>query len=82
MSGVNSIAVCLEKGARRLSEAGIPDARREARLILAHALDIEPVTVMGYPERPVDDSGRYDDLIARRAAREPVPRSRTARPHR
>ena len=67
-----SIAECLEAGARRLADAGIPDARREARLILAHALGVEPVTILGYPERPVEDAGRFDGLIARRAAREPL----------
>jgi release factor glutamine methyltransferase len=72
VSGAGSIGACLEEGARRLAAAGIPDARREARLILAHALGIKPVTVLGYPERPVDDASRYADLIARRAAREPL----------
>ncbi len=72
MSGAVSIAVCLEAGARRLADAGIPDARREARLILAHALGVEPVTILGYPEQPVEDAGRFDGLIARRAAREPL----------
>lgn len=72
MSEVDSIASCLADGACRLSEAGVPDARREARLILAHALGIEPVTILGYPERPVDDVGPYQSLIARRAAREPL----------
>jgi release factor glutamine methyltransferase len=72
LTGAGSIGACLEKGARHLAEAGIPDARREARLILAHALGIEPVTVLGYPERPVDDAGRYENMIARRAAREPL----------
>lgn len=72
MTGTSSIGACLEKGARRLAEAGIPDARREARLILAHALGIEPVTVLGYPERAVDDASHYEELIARRATREPL----------
>jgi release factor glutamine methyltransferase len=57
---------------RRLSEAGIEDGRREARLILAHVLGVEPVTIMGYPERIVEDAAGYDTLIARRAAREPL----------
>lgn len=72
MSGVGSIGACLEEGARCLAAAGIPDARRDARLILAHALGIEPVTILGYPERPVEDASRYEGLIARRAAREPL----------
>lgn len=72
MSGTNSIAGCLAEGARRLAEAGIPNARREARLILAHALGVEPVTILGYPERPVENSSGFDGLIARRAAHEPL----------
>ncbi|MDH5559146.1 MAG: methyltransferase domain-containing protein, partial [Alphaproteobacteria bacterium] len=72
MSGRESIATCLESGARRLDAAGIPDARREARLILAHALGVEPVVILGYPERPVEDAGHYQGLIERRAAREPL----------
>ena len=72
MSGRESIATCLETGARRLDAAGIPDARREARLILAHALGVEPVVILGYPERPVEDAGHYQGLIERRAAREPL----------
>lgn len=72
MSEAHSIAACLEEGARRLAVAGIPGARSEARLILAHALGVEPATILGYPERAVEDVGRYQGLIARRAAREPL----------
>lgn len=72
MSIPASIADHLEVGSRRLGEAGIEDARREARLILAHALGVEPVTILGYPERIVEDAAGYEALIARRAAREPL----------
>lgn len=72
MSGTRSIGTCLDAGSCRLAAAGIPDARREARLILAHALGVEPVTILGYPERAVEDAGRYESLIARRAAHEPL----------
>jgi release factor glutamine methyltransferase len=72
LSGAGSIGACLEKGATRLTDAGIPDARREARLILAYALGIEPAMILGYPERPVEDASRFEDLIARRARREPL----------
>lgn len=72
MSETASIAACLEDGARRLAAAGIPGARREARLILAHALGVEPATILGYPERPVVDAHCYDGLIARRAGRQPL----------
>ena len=72
MSGAATIGACLEEGARRLAKAGIPDARREARLILAHALGVGVTTILGYPERAVEDAGRFDSLITRRAAREPL----------
>ncbi len=67
-----TIGDCVADGARRLAAAGIEDARREARLILALALGIEPVSVTGYPERPVPDPGPFEALIARRARREPL----------
>lgn len=72
MRNPGSIAEHLKAGTDRLAEAGIEDPRHEARLILAHAIGVEPVTIMGYPERIVEDSGPYDTLIARRAAREPL----------
>ncbi len=74
MNGPASIGECLAAAARRLTEAGIPDARRESRSILAHALGIEPVAVLGYPERSVGDTSRFEELIERRAAREPLSR--------
>ncbi|UCH76114.1 MAG: peptide chain release factor N(5)-glutamine methyltransferase [Rhodospirillales bacterium] len=67
-----TIGECVAAGARQLSAAGIVDARREARLILAHALGVEPVAVSGYPERPVPDPEAFERLIARRARREPL----------
>lgn len=72
MTSPATIASCVEEGVRLLAEAGIRDPRREARLILAHALGVEPVTVMGYPERAVVDTDAYRRLLARRAAREPL----------
>lgn len=72
MTGPVTIAECVADGAQRLADAGVPEPRREARLILAHALGIEPVVVTGYPERRVPDAARYEELIARRAAREPL----------
>lgn len=60
------------EGAQRLAAAGVPEPRREARLLLAYALGIEPVAVTGYPERPVADGGAYEQLVARRANREPL----------
>lgn len=72
MTAPGTIGACVEDGARRLAAAGIEDARREARLILAHAIEADVARVIGYPEQPVPDPARYDALIARRAAREPL----------
>lgn len=74
MSGLLTIGSCLEEGASLLAEAGIESARPEARLILARALGVELVTVMGYPEYPVDveDAAVFHALIRRRSAREPL----------
>lgn len=62
--------------ASRLAAAGIAEARREARLLVALALGVEPGAVLGYPERPLDATAqaRLAALAARRAAREPYSR--------
>jgi len=60
----------------RLAAAGIAESRREARLILALALGVEPTLVLGYPERPLDPpaAARFASLIRRRESREPFSR--------
>jgi release factor glutamine methyltransferase len=62
--------------ARRVAAAGIAESRREARLLVALALGVEPATVLGYPERSLDRASqmRLDGLAARRAAGEPYSR--------
>jgi release factor glutamine methyltransferase len=62
--------------AKRLAAAGIAESRREARLLVALALGVEPGVVLGYPERPIDAAAqaRLAALTARRAAREPYAR--------
>jgi release factor glutamine methyltransferase len=71
-----TIASALEDATGHLSAAGIEDARREARLLLGHALGVGPETVIGYPERGLDGSAqaRFAALVARRAARMPTDR--------
>jgi release factor glutamine methyltransferase len=58
--------------------AGLPDARREARLLTALALGVEPVAVLAYPERPLDPAirSRLEALTERRRAGEPLSRLR------
>jgi release factor glutamine methyltransferase len=67
--------------ARRLAAAGIADPRREARLVAALAIGVDPAIVLGYPERLIDDDARIrlDALAARRAAHEPLSRLRGSR---
>lgn len=71
-----TIGDALKLGAARLASAGIAEPRREARLILALALRLEPAIILGYPERIVeaDEIGRFLPLLERRAAREPFSR--------
>ncbi|WP_313135855.1 peptide chain release factor N(5)-glutamine methyltransferase [Paracoccus jeotgali] len=58
----------------RLTQAGVADAPRDARLLIAHALDL-PVTRLGIdaPARLTPaQQVRLAELIARRAARQPI----------
>lgn len=58
----------------RLADAGVDSARLDARLLVAHVLGIPPHRVVTHGEAPVDDDalGRLQDLVGRRAAREPM----------
>src|SRR5690348_4516947 len=62
--------------APRLAAAGIADGRREAQLLLALALDVEPRALLGATTRPVDEPARarLAALVERRVAREPFAR--------
>ena len=66
----------LERGAAALRMAGVEQARRDARLLLAAAGETSVEQVFGYPERPLDPVARqrFDGFLQRRAAREPVSR--------
>ncbi|TDQ78761.1 release factor glutamine methyltransferase [Dongia mobilis] len=68
------IADLLSEGMKVLGAAGIEAPGREARLLLAIAAKVPPAVMIGFPERPVDDSGvaGYRELVRRRADREPV----------
>jgi release factor glutamine methyltransferase len=60
----------LETGAARLAAAGITDARREARLLVAHAMGVPPGML---PDRDAAiDGATYEGFLARRAGREPL----------
>jgi release factor glutamine methyltransferase len=65
-----TVAAALRRGAALLAEAGIDEAAREARLLLAHALGDSPHSLLD-GARLVTATG-YEELLARRVAREPM----------
>ena len=71
-----TVKTALADAAARLSAAGISDARREARLLVATALDWDAGRVLGFSEveMTAEASQRLEALLARRSAREPVSR--------
>lgn len=64
----------VDEAARRLESAGVPGARRDARLVVGHALSLGPETVLGRPERMVSaaEAAAVLSLVARRAERRPM----------
>jgi len=76
-----TIGAAIAKAAAHLAENGIAEPRREARLILALALDADPGALLAWPERGLDAAAqtRFDALVRRRAAREPFSRLRGKR---
>ncbi len=67
-------AALLRVGAERLRLAGIDSARLDSRLLLAHALGLAPEALLAATgeEVPGDAAARFEALIARRCAQEPV----------
>jgi release factor glutamine methyltransferase len=70
VSGIRELS--LRRGAERLAAAGIDSARLDARVLLAHAMDLSPGEAAFAREPSLEEIGRYDMLLGRRAAREPV----------
>lgn len=64
----------LHAAAARLAAAGVEDSRDEARRLLQHALDLTSAQMItGLSEAMTDqDAARFDAVLARRAAREPL----------
>ena len=71
-----TVARTLTAAAVRLKEAGVEDPRRDARLLIAAAIEAGPERLIAEPERVLEDgeAARIEASIARRAAREPVSR--------
>jgi release factor glutamine methyltransferase len=58
--------------AARLREAGVASPERDAELLLAHVLDVGLGRLLLVDDLDADQRERYDALVARRAAREPL----------
>jgi len=71
-----TIAQTLTAAAARLAAAGIADPRRDARLLIAAAIEAGPEHLIAHPDRVLDgaETSQAEALIARRAVREPVSR--------
>jgi release factor glutamine methyltransferase len=71
-----SLALARRSLADRFAQAGIESAEADARLLIAHALDVERATVMTHGERLLSDQemAAIDALAVRRLRREPVAR--------
>lgn len=68
----------MREAAARLAAAGIENAPRDARLLVAHALGIEPVEVILRETDSIDVLGLtvFEEAVQRRLAGEPVSRIR------
>jgi len=64
----------LARASQQLAVAGIPDAGRDARRLLAHAMKVPPdrLTLMLAEPLSTGTLAEYETLVRRRAAREPV----------
>jgi release factor glutamine methyltransferase len=71
-----TVSGALGRYGARLADAGVPQARLDARLLVQFALGISHEELLASPGRRLTESelGRIDRLIDRRAAREPVSR--------
>lgn len=68
----------MREAAQRMAGAGVENAPREARLLLAYALDVEPVDVIVRETDNVEPVAlnSFEQAVARRLAGEPVSRIR------
>lgn len=69
-----SIAVTLRAATQQLTEAEVPGAARDARVLLAHVLGVAPtrLSLMGPDLLGSQELEQFQALIARRRTREPV----------
>lgn len=65
----------LRQAVQALQNAGVGEARLDAELLLGHTLGLNRAAILAQPDRPLTpkELTRFRDLVARRAAREPLP---------
>lgn len=61
-----TVGSCLTDGAARLKAAEVEAPHREARVLLAHALEVDQAAIIGYPERAVSDPAPFFTLVEKR----------------
>ncbi len=66
------IGGCLDEATRRLSDAGIAGARKEARLLMGFWLNRDPAQLFGPQDEKVGTPESFFDLVDRRVSREPL----------
>ncbi|MCK6453788.1 MAG: peptide chain release factor N(5)-glutamine methyltransferase [Alphaproteobacteria bacterium] len=76
MSGGATVAELIDQATAELIAAGVEDARRDARLLMAAAMGVDQAALLARGDRAVagDTARRFRDWIARRSRREPVAR--------
>jgi release factor glutamine methyltransferase len=68
-----SIRDLLHDAAGRMSAAGVDSARTDARILLAHALDVTREDLIAATRQPsAEEAALFESFVARRLAREPV----------
>jgi len=74
MSGGLTLSRALDKAARELGEAGIGDARHEARLLAAHVLGVTPEAVLRGQQGVFhgEQAAGFSSCVTARAARRPM----------
>ena len=66
------VPVALQEWQRQLQAAGVPSPAHDARALAAAVLAAEPVAVALMPELSAADRDKIDELVRRRASREPL----------
>lgn len=69
-----TVRAALAAASARLASAGIPDPRREARLLLRHAAGLDDGAMVADPGRALSDANvaAFDAMVARRVRHEPI----------